>query len=67
MIEDKTRNVCSPTSTEQCKQAVSFEREILGESIELGKLSIGSHDANPPLAMSKARTLALVLTLTGVR
>ncbi|KAI5210666.1 drug resistance protein [Aureobasidium subglaciale] len=59
------RDVCSPTSTEQSKQAVSFEREISGEAIELGALSIDPHDANPSLATSKARTIALVLTLTG--
>ncbi|THY09850.1 drug resistance protein [Aureobasidium pullulans] len=66
MTEKETRDVCSPLSAGQSKQADNLEREIEGQAIEMDEQQIQSHHttSSQPLA-SKARTTALVVTLTG--
>jgi hypothetical protein len=64
------RHACSPLSVEQSSKELlgvaTLEQEVGAEAVELGE-QVQSHGANssqPPL--SRARTIALVLTLTGV-
>lgn len=66
MTEKETRDVCSPLSAGQSKQADNLEREIEGQAIEMDEQQIQSHHttSSQPLE-SKARTTALVVTLTG--
>jgi hypothetical protein len=68
MAEKEMRHASSPLSVEQSSKELlaTLEQEVGVEAVELGE-QVQSHGANssqPPL--SRARTIALVLTLTGV-
>jgi MFS family permease len=67
MTEKEMRHACSPLSVEQSsKELATLEQEVGAETVESGE-QVQSHGANssqPPL--SRARTIALVVTLTGV-
>jgi MFS family permease len=67
MTEKEMRHACSPLSVKQSsKELATLEQEVGAETIESGE-QVQSHGANssqPPL--SRARTIALVVTLTGV-
>lgn len=67
MTEKEIRLACSPLSVEQpAKEVSTLERELETDTIESGEQvqSPGAGSSQPPL--SKARTIALVATLTGV-
>jgi MFS family permease len=67
MTEKEMRHARSPLSVEQSsKELATLEQEVGAETVESGE-QVQSHGANssqPPL--SRARTIALVVTLTGV-
>jgi hypothetical protein len=67
MTEKEIRHACSPLSVEHSsKELATLEQEVGSEFVESGE-QIQSHGAGSPQPpLSRARTIALVATLTGV-
>lgn len=67
MTEKEIRLACSPLSVEQPSKGIAtLEREVKAETVESGE-QVQSHGAGSPRPpLSRARTIALVATLTGV-